>query len=87
MGIGSRERENMRRDGLSETDVGSVHTRRAKRAASATSRRTSSLLRAVTTPARDRRDVISCSIAVYVTVNGAKTVSGNKESNDNGRGR
>ncbi|EFH43014.1 phototropic-responsive NPH3 family protein [Arabidopsis lyrata subsp. lyrata] len=56
-------------------DVGSVHTRRAKRAASATSRRTSSLLRAVTAPACDRRDVISSSISVSVR---------NKKSDDNG---
>lgn len=83
MGIGSREGEDMRRHGLSKTDTGSMHTRRPKRAAAATSRRSSPLLRAVTAPARDRRDVISGPIAVSITVNGAENVS-NKESNDNG---
>lgn len=87
MGIGSREGEDMRRDGLSKTDARSVHTRRTKRATSTTSRRTSPLLRAATAPACDRRDATSGSIAVSVSVNGAATVNSNgskKESNDNG---
>lgn len=84
MGNRRREGEDMRRHGLSKTHVGSVHTRRTKRAASTANRRTGPLLRAVTAPPRDRRYAARGSVAVSVSFAETISNSSEKESNDSG---
>lgn len=55
----SRTGEDLRSNRLSKAYLRSVHTRRTKRAASAARGGSSTVLRAATTPARDRRDADS----------------------------